>query len=173
VGLALLLALAAWAPFLILGLPARPHYAEAAVPPLALLAAFALTRVPRAGVLLAPIGWAGVLSVATVLAAVAPGLVGDGSEYDLPIREKRAACRELLDRDLDLTRFPRLEYVILLEASWRELPEESRRRFELAPAPIPGAEFWDLALRVPRPRERKGSGAIFVAGTRAVVLELP
>jgi hypothetical protein len=173
VGLALLLALAAWAPFLALGLPARPHYAEAAVPPLSLLAAFALTRVPRAGVLLAPIGWAGVLSVATVLAAVDKGLVGDGSEYDLPIREKRAACRELLDRGLELAHFPRLEYVILLEASWRELPEDGRRRFELVPAPIPGAEFWDLALHLPRPRERKGRAGIFVAGTRAVVVELP
>jgi hypothetical protein len=71
--------------------------------------------------------------------------------------------------------------VILLEASWRELPEDGRRRFELQPAQIVvrvdgkevGAEFWDLALHLPRPREGKGRAAILIARTRALVVELP
>jgi hypothetical protein len=170
-GLALSGALAAWAPFLILGLPSRGHYVETAVPLLAFLVAFALTRHRLLGLLLGPIGWGSVLAVWAVLASVDKGLTGVGSEYDLPIREKERACREVLARDLDLVGYPRLEYLVLLEQAWRELPESERARYRRVR--WDEAAYWDVVLDLPRPERPKGRAVIQAQGSRAVVLEIP
>jgi hypothetical protein len=176
-GLALLSALGAWGPFLVLGLPARHHYVQTAVPALVYLAAFALTRLEARGVrwgglLLLPVGAASVLAVFTVLAAVATGRVESGSDYDLPIGEKERACREVLARELELVTYPRLEYLVLFEAAFRELPLEERARFSLEPW---NEGYWGLALRLPRPKRPKGRAGIFVFKdtNKAVVLEVP
>ncbi len=167
--LALLSALGAWAPFLVLGLPARHHYVQTAVPALVYLAAFAVTRVRVFGLLLAPIGWASVLSVWAVLTAVDRGLVGTGSDYDLPIGEKARACRELLARELELAQAPqRFEYLILLEASLRALPEGERARFTLEPHDE--AKYWDVIYRLPRPKNPRGRAVIMPIGERALVI---
>jgi hypothetical protein len=168
---ALLGALAAWAPFLVLGLPSRGHYVETAVPLLAFLIAFALTRHRLLGLLLGPIGWGSVLAVWAVLASVDKGLTGVGSEYDLPIREKERACREVLARDLDLVGYPRLEYLVLLEQAWRELPESERARFRRVR--WAEAAYWDVILELPHPKKPKGRAVIQAQGSHAVVLEIP
>ncbi len=164
-GSALLVALAAWAPFLVLGLPARHHYVQTAVPALAFLGALALARIP---LLLLPIGWAGVLATASVLQGA--GSIPGGSDYDLPFFKKKAACQAVLSQELELVRYPRLEYLILLEAVWRDLPEEKRARFELTPHPV---EYWDVPLGVPHPKAPRGRGEIFVEGTDAKVRKVP
>ncbi len=169
-GLALLSALGAWAPFLVLGLPARHHYVQTAVPALAYLAAFAVTRARVLGLLLAPIGWASVLSVWAVLSAADRGLVGAGSDYDLPIGEKARACRELLARELEIVHRPRFEYMILLEACWRELPAAERERFVLEPRT---QEYWDVSYSIPRPRSPRGRAAITVIGGKTLIVEVP
>ena len=169
--LALLSALAAWAPFLLLALPARHHYAQTAVPALAYLAAYAVTRLRLSFLLLAPIGWASVLSVAAVLAAVDRGRVAMGSDYDLPFREKERACKEVLARELDLVKFPRLEYLVLLEACYRALPESDRARFDLQRDER--ALYWDLVVLIPHPKKPRGRAIIQVEGPRAVIVEVP
>lgn len=171
-GLALLSALGAWAPFLLLGLPARHHYVQSAVPVLTYLAAFALTRTRALGVLLAPIGWASVLSVWAVLSAVDRGLVVAGSDYDLPFGEKARACRELLARELELVRSPeRFEYLVLLEQCWRELPTEERARFTLEAHDE--ARYWDVIYQLPRPKKPRGRALIIVEGSHAAIVEVP
>lgn len=164
--IALLAALAAWAPFLLLRLPARHHYVQTAFPALAYLAAFAVTRVKVLPLVLLPIGWASVLSVATVLGFAAHGLIQGGSDYDLPYFAKKRAVAELLDRELELVQYPRLEYLVVLEAAYRELPPEKRARFEIARTTI---GYWDLDVAIPRPKERRGRAAIYVVGTEAVL----
>ncbi|MEZ0227375.1 MAG: glycosyltransferase family 39 protein [Planctomycetota bacterium] len=169
-GLALLAALGAWAPFLVLGLPARHHYVQTAVPALAYLAAFAVTRARVLGLLLAPVGWASVLAVWAVLASAERGLVGTGSDYDIPLGEKTRACRELLARDLELVHYPRFEYLVLLEACWRELPPGERDRFALEPKK---EGYWDVSFAIPRPRHPRGRAALMVAGAKVLIVELP
>jgi hypothetical protein len=177
-GIALLMALSAWGPFLLLGLPARHHYVQTAAPALAYLAAYALTRVRSGGLLLAPIGWASVLSVAAVLHFAASHAILGNSDYDLPFFEKKRACEEVLERELELVRYPvsslsgnRFEYLVLLEVCYRELPPEKKARFELVHQEA--SAYWDLTVEIPHPRNPKGRVAIVVKGSNAALEEVP
>ncbi|HZV03062.1 MAG TPA: glycosyltransferase family 39 protein [Planctomycetota bacterium] len=169
-GIALAMAVSAWLPFLLLRLPARPHYAPAAVPALAYLAGYAATRL-RLGLLLLPIGVASVLSVRSVLLAVSLGAFAPGSDYDVPFREKARVCDEILEGELELGSWPRFEYVILLEARARNLPPEKRARFEPWPSDI--ARYWDVVVTIPHPMEPRGRYAIAVEGGKTVLEKVP
>jgi Dolichyl-phosphate-mannose-protein mannosyltransferase len=177
-GIALLMALSAWGPFLLLSLPARHHYVQTAVPALAYLAAYALTRVRAGGLLLAPVGWASVLSVATVLHFAASHVIREDSDYNLPFFEKKRACKEVLERELELVRFPfsaqsgaRFEYPVLLEVCYRELSPEKQAHFELVRQEA--SPYWDLTVEIPHPRNPKGRVGIFVEGSSVKLEEIP
>jgi hypothetical protein len=81
-----------------------------------------------------------------------------GSEYDLPLRAKRAVCEAILDRELELVRFPRFEYIFLLEEAFRE---RSRRdptltlRFEHHVHAIPRASGRAARSALPGARGRE------------------
>jgi 4-amino-4-deoxy-L-arabinose transferase-like glycosyltransferase len=167
-GTCLVLALAAWAPFLVLGLPARPHYVETAVPALVCLAGLAATRITPA--LLLPIGVGSVLAVSSVLGFAQKRAIPGGSDYDLPYSEKRAVCALALERELEVEKTPRFEYQPLLEIVWRSLPREKRDRFDLVPQKV---SYWDLEYAVPRPKKPRGRVEIVVLGGEAALKELP
>ena len=67
----------------------------------------------------------------------------------------------------------KFEYLFLLEASWRELPEEKRARFELFSVQDPRAPYWDIAVFAPRPKKPTAKAAIFESEGRAAVRLVP
>lgn len=180
-GIALALGLAAWAPFFALRLPTRAHYVQGAFPALALLAGVALERAARRGgragaslaaTFLLVLGVAGVLEVAAVLRAVDAGHSEPGSAYELPFRDKKAACELVLDEELELVGYRRFEDQLLIAECFRQLERRDparARRFELVGLRQP---YWELDYVLPRPRRQDpGSRVELVAAPGPELLE--
>jgi hypothetical protein len=111
----------------------------------------------------------GVLACRGVLSALEGRARPVGSEYDLPLREKRAVCEAILDRELELVRFPRFEYPFLLEEVFRErsrLAPTLALRFEHHDLAFP---HWEIAVRLPRPKKPRGHAIIGPSGELAPV----
>lgn len=178
-GVALALVLAAWGPFFVLRLPAREHYVQDVLPAVAVLAGVALGAVARRGrggaalaaSLLLALGVAGTLEVDAVLRSLDAGGAQPRSAYELPFRDKKAACELLLDRELELARYRHFEDVVLLETCYRELARrdpERARRFEVVAI---RERYWELDLAVPRPKAPEHGRAELVDAPAAGLVE--
>lgn len=164
-GVAAAFFLAGWAPFLVLRLPARQQYPLAVAPTLAALAGIVLAKANRRGaaLLLLSVAVASILETRGALATIDEGATVPGSTFDLPIREKRAACELVLERRLELHGYPRLEYLVLLEDAHRELVLRSPGSAADFETPTIRVPYWDIDVSLPRPREPRGRVDLVVA----------
>jgi hypothetical protein len=149
----------------------RPHYVQAAVPALACLAADIVSFRRETGALLLPIGVGSVLSVRSVLLALALGQGAPEAPYGAPYGEKKRVLDELLAKEALLVKEDHFEYLILLEARWRELPKEERERFRLEPRE--DASYWDLVFSYPRPKRPRSYVVIGREGPHPRLVEVP
>jgi hypothetical protein len=175
-GVLLLVALASWSPFLLLHLPARPHYVPLATSALLLGAGCVLGdgrgRPLRA---LAALGLfflaaSACLATRSALVSVATHPVA-GSSYDLPFEKKHDAVRRLLEDELEFAGSRHFEYQPLLEWSYRELAKSDKKkaeRFELVLEPVP---YWDIVVALPHPRAPRGRVALVETGDGVAIVE--